>query len=374
MTIDFLRLKRHDKKLNTKSENSVASHIAAHGPLSVAEYMNLALHHPKYGYYRSGDPIGLKGDFTTAPEISQLFGDLIGIWCVDTWEALGKPNKLSLVELGPGRGTLMADLLRATRVRPDFGKAATIYLVEMNPHLQDKQKKTLGQSAAVSWHLELPVLPDSPVIIIANEFFDCLPVRQFIMTEQGWRERGVDLDAQGNLGYVVLNRAVNEIALQAFLRNFDIIGRIAEISPDRDSYMHKLTAMLAKRTGRGLFIDYGHVRSDLGDTLQAMRHHRHVDALSSQGECDLTAHVDFEALGAAAIMDEISVYGPVSQGRFLTQMGIELRARKLSDAASAQQVEKIYNELERLISTDQMGAIFKVLAVSSAGLPSPAGF
>ncbi len=336
--------------------------------------MNLALGHPQFGYYRSGDPIGSKGDFITAPEISQLFGELLGIWCVETWEALGRPNKFSLVELGPGRGTLMADLLRAAKIRPDFGMAAKIHLIEVNPHLQNKQRMALGENSDVSWHQDLPVLPEYPLIIIANEFFDCLPVRQFVMTEQGWRERGVGFDEQGELSFVILDRIVTEATLQKYIRDSDMTGQIAEISPDRNSYMKKLTAMLAKRTGRGLFIDYGHTKSNLGDTLQAMRHHHYVDALSSQGEGDLTAHVDFEALTAAASSGDVTVYGPVSQGRFLTKMGIEMRARTLSGAGNTRQFTIVESDLERLVSPAQMGSIFKVLAVSSRGLPSPAGF
>ncbi len=356
------------------AKNFIASHIEANGPISVAEYMDLALYHPEYGYYITSDPVGAASDFITAPEVSQLFGELVGLWCIDSWNALSKPSKFNLVELGPGRGTLMTDLLRAAKVRSKFIEAANIYPIETNRYLRQKQMDAFGKSNKITWHDDFSNLPDHPTIIVANEFFDCLPVRQFVVTDQGWRERGVGVNDDRTLNFVALESSERDLEVQGKFENIITNGTIAEVSPARTNFMREIAHILTTRTGRGLFVDYGHEKSGIGDTLQAVHNHQYANVLDRPGEIDLTAHVDFEVLAEAATTEETIVDGPIMQAAFLGQMGIEARTQKLLALAAPHQAATIRAGFDRLMSPDQMGSLFKVLTVSTKGLNPPAGF
>ena len=341
--------------------------IRIHGPLSIAGYMATALGHPQWGYYTSRDPLGRSGDFTTAPEISQMFGELIGLWCADRWRSMGAPRQFILAELGPGRGTLIADALRAAAALPGFNDAAEVHLVETSAVLRAAQEMSLeGQRA--SWHERVEDLPEGPVIAVANEFFDALPIRQFQATEDGWHERLVDSDETGF--HLVLSPQATPSAVIPHAA----LGDIFEISPPRDATISELSRRIADRGGAALIIDYGHEVSSMGDTLQAMHGHKYTNPLQNPGDADLTAHVDFQALRQAVESTGAVSHGPVIQGSFLRQLGITLRADRLRAGATTAQITDIDSAMLRLTAKDQMGELFKVLAVTRPGDPAPPGF
>ncbi|MDP6832402.1 MAG: SAM-dependent methyltransferase [Alphaproteobacteria bacterium] len=349
----------------------LAERISLDGPLSIARFMAEALGHPQWGYYISRDPLGRAGDFITAPEVSQMFGELIGLWCADRWRALGAPDPFNLVELGPGRGTLMADALRAAAALPGFTAAARIQLVETSPVLRAAQKQALANSE-VNWHDRIADLPPGPAIAIANEFFDALPIRQFQRKEDGWHERMVALREDElclQLSPGIVPSAPLPDGVQA--APFDAIF---EVSPARTAAMSELCQHLAKYDGAALVIDYGHERSAVGDTLQAMRAHEYVDPLAQPGQADLTAHVDFQALGDAAAAAGVIAHGPMTQGGFLQRLGIATRADILRQWATAAQSDAIDAALHRLTDRDEMGQLFKVMAISAADPAPPPGF
>ncbi|WP_051357082.1 SAM-dependent methyltransferase [Azorhizobium doebereinerae] len=341
--------------------------------MPVGRYMALCLGHPRHGYYMTRDPLGARGDFTTAPEISQMFGELIGLWAVATWQQMGAPAAFRLVELGPGRGTLMADALRAAGLVPAFGAAASLHLVEMSPVLRARQADTL-KAVAPRWHDRLEDVPDGPAIVIANEFFDALPIDQFVRGPDGWHERRVGLDGEGRLAFGLDPRPFPALAALAahFPRPHDgaVLERL-ESGP-----VHALAGRLAAQGGGALVIDYGHARHGFGDTLQAMKDHRFVDPLAAPGEADLTAHVDFAALADAARAVGARAFGPLTQGDFLNRLGLDARAARLTQAADAAQRTAIAAAQARLAGSGegQMGALFKVLALGGPGLGPPPGF
>ena len=356
--------------MTTPLGHIVARLVAAEGPLTLDRYMALCLGHPEHGYYTTRDPFGVAGDFITAPEMTQIFGELIGIWCVGVHEAMGSPATFSFVELGPGRGTLMADLLRAARVAPRFLEAAHIHLVETSPVLRRAQEKNLaGVAPRIDWLERLDDVPDVPFILVANEFFDALPVRQFERAGRGWSERVVGLDGDAlTLGLV---------PFAADLPNWTAAaapGDVAEISTASQAVAATIGERLASRPGAALVIDYGHGRASLGDTLQAVRAHRPVSILEAPGECDLTAHVDFETLGRVMARAGATVLSPLTQREFLLRMGLEARLRILSAAADAEGRRDLELAAERVAGPAQMGHLFKVLAATSAGLPVPYPF
>ena len=354
--------------------------IAQEGPLTLERFMALALGHPTMGYYMTRDPLGLQGDFTTAPEISQMFGELIGLWAAETWVVMGAPPKLRLVELGPGRGTLMQDALRAASVVPAFAQAIDVHLVETSPALSRVQRTTLAHAGVpVSWHGGVETIPPGPAIVIANEFFDALPVRHYMKNEGAWRERLVGLDHHGRFIFGLSRGAEPSIRAQA------PEGSVIEICPAGQQIMNALAGRLATQGGSALIIDYGYAQTSLGETLQALQGHRFVDPLAQPGEADLTAHVDFAALCRAARAAGAQVFGPVSQGALLTALGIFDRARALSRRANAAQVGQISAAVTRLVSSevgvdvdggrvDGMGSLFKALCVMAPGMAAPAGF
>jgi NADH dehydrogenase [ubiquinone] 1 alpha subcomplex assembly factor 7 len=345
--------------------------IAANGPISAAEFMRLALADRATGYYTTRDPLGARGDFITAPEISQMFGELIGLWCVDLWEKTGMPDPFLLVELGPGRGTLMADALRAARVRPRFLEAMRLHLVEISGPLRAEQKKRLERYAP-TWHDDLTDLPDGRTIIIANEFLDALPVHQFQMTDHGWRERAVAV-SENVLAWAQMP-AGPQLALLPAAHRAANPGDIAEVCPAALSLSGAIGARLARDGVAALFIDYGPAVSGLGGTLQALKAHRPVDPLLEVGAADLTAHVDFAAIADAARSAGARVHGPVGQGAFLETLGIRTRAGLLSAKADAKDRTAIAQAMARLIDADQMGTLFKVLAISHPDIKDLAGF
>ncbi|GAB4394167.1 MAG: SAM-dependent methyltransferase [Kiloniellaceae bacterium] len=350
------------------------------GALTVADFMGEALTHPLSGYYMRGDPFGAPnpagGDFVTAPEISQMFGELVGVWCADTWMRLGSPAPCALVELSPGRGTLMADALRATRQVPGFHEALDIQLVEISPSLRERQREALGNHQ-VTWLDNAGQIPEGPLLLIANEFFDALPVRQFEQTAQdgegGWAERLVVLDPKGDLAFALAGPSpAHRPLIPAALRDAPE-GTLVEVCPAALNIAAFLGHRLARQPGAALVIDYGPAEPAPGPTLQALRQHRRHEVLEDPGTADLTAHVDFASLAQAAVAAGCAAHGPVGQGAFLEALGIELRAAQLAQSAPAA-AGAIAAARRRLTDPAEMGDLFKVLALTSPELDAPAGF
>ena len=352
----------------------LAQRIRATGPLSVADYMTEAVHHPTLGYYAQHDPIGRAGDFITAPEVSQIFGELLGLWCADAWERMGRPNPVILAELGPGHGTLMADALRALRVAPDFRNTLRLHLVEASPMLRRLQAEKLGDAEPI-WHDDLAALPDGPLILIANEFLDALPIRQFVRGASGWHERRVVLAADGErLAFAVDGAPSFPAAIAPVKLHSAPTGSIWEIGLAAATVAAVLGARLKEQGGVALFIDYGFVASACGDTLQALKQHRRHGVLADPGEADLTAHVDFAAVAAAAVQAGARVYGPVTQAAFLRALGAQERAGQLRKQATPAQATAIESGTRRLLDATAMGTLFKALALADPKRDAPAGF
>jgi len=348
--------------------------IRASGPMPVWRYMELCLSHPQHGYYISRDPLGREGDFTTAPEVSQMFGELLGLWAASVWRAIGSPQSFRLIELGPGRGTMMSDALRALRVLPPLYQSLTVHMVEINPVLREKQKATLTGLRNISWHERIDDVPDGPCVIFANEYFDVLPIHQMVRRETGWHERVIALDDEERFVYgAAADPTPGFEALLPPLVKAAPIGAIFEWRPDTD--VMALARRVRDQRGAALIVDYGHVRSDVGDTFQAIARHSFADPLKAPGLADITAHVDFDALSRAAEAVGASTHGPVTQGEFLQRLGIETRALTLMQKASHEVSEDISNGLKRLIGGGRtgMGSLFKVLGISDPGIPMLAG-
>lgn len=351
----------------------IARQIGQTGPITVADYMQQCLFHPTLGYYTTHEPFGAQGDFVTAPEISQMFGELLGLWAADTWMRLGSPSPFVLAELGPGRGTMMADMLRATRIVPGLRDAARVVLVEASPRLREKQAETLaGQN--VEWASSVDDLPDGPLILLANEFVDALPIRQFVRTPEGLAERMVGLDEDGALAFGLRPGARLDAHAEARLRDAPP-GAIIEICPAGLAAAATLGARLARDGGAALFIDYGHA-GGFGDTLQALHNHAYDDVLAHPGEADLTAHVDFAALARAATAASARAFGPIGQGALLERLGLNARAERLMRDADASTRATIDAARARLAGSGEkeMGALFKALALVHPALGPVAGF
>jgi NADH dehydrogenase [ubiquinone] 1 alpha subcomplex assembly factor 7 len=359
----------------TPLEDLIREMIVENGPMSLETYMSFALGHPVHGYYASKMPLGESGDFITAPEISQIFGELIGLWCVAVWRAMGEPKPLLLVELGPGRGSLMADALRAARIAPDFLGAIDLNLVETSEVLQRSQRVALNDSpVAARWHRTAEDLPSGPAIIVANEFFDCLPVRHFVRGPDGWHERLVGLDGEERLCFGLALDAEPGLAAPGEP------GQVIEAGLAGARLMTRLAARIAAEGGALLVIDYGYDTSGRGETLQAVKRHRFADPLRDPGEADLTTHVDFCGLSRAARAAGAEAHGPVPQGEWLARLGIHERAAKLRRHAGVDQRVAIDAAVRRLAgggdspgATD-MARLFKVLAVTQPGIGVPPGF
>jgi SAM-dependent MidA family methyltransferase len=358
-------------------EAEVRRRIAASGPISVAQYMTLCLTDPERGYYTTRDPLGAKGDFVTAPEISQMFGELIGLWCAAVWQIMGSPDIVQLVELGPGRGTMMRDALRAIHIVPGFHKAVMAHLVEISPALEKRQRQTLTDAdVPVVWHQSLDQVPDGPTIIVANEFFDSLPVHQAVMCVDGWHERMVRIADDGSLQFAHGRDPVPlfDQMLPRPLRNAPI-GSIFEWRADQVAL--EIGRRVVHSHGAALVIDYGHVESAAGDTFQAVGRHAFTDPLDAPGTVDLTAHVDFQALGHAAGSLGATIHGPVEQGTFLRRLGIEARAGALRKGGGQITANvEIDSAVARLTSNEKtgMGKMFKAVAFADPAFRTLPGF
>jgi SAM-dependent MidA family methyltransferase len=339
--------------------------IAADGPMTVEAYMRLCLHDPDHGYYATRPRLGAGGDFITAPMVSQMFGELIGLWSVETWTAMGRPTPFRLIEMGPGDGTLMVDLLRAARVVPEFRAAAELWLVEKSQPLIERQRAALADWAP-RWAGSLAEVPSgAPMILIANELLDCLPARQFVRTETGWAERRVGLDAEGALIWG-LSPSPNGFQPPAGLADI-APGSLIEISPVLEALGAEVGSRVARDGGAALFIDYGRDRPESGDTLQALIGHRKVDVLASAGEADLTVHTDFPAFAAAARAAGAATTSIVTQAKFLHALGIAQRAQSLAKSRP-EHADTIRRQRDRLTGPDQMGTLFKAVCVHRTGL------
>ena len=340
----------------------LAREIALTGPLTVADYVTRCLHDPQEGYYATRPAIGAAGDFITAPMVSQMFGELLGLWAVELWERLGAPERVRLIEVGPGDGTLMADALRAARVAPHFLEAIDLVLIEPSPPLREAQARMLADSDLHPRRVASldRVETDAPVILIANEVLDCLPARQFVKTEDGWAERCVGVTDDGGLVF-----GLKKITGGFKRPEFDVApGQTIEISEQQAVFGRELGALVKAASGAALLIDYGRARPEAGDTLQALHRHRKVDPLQTPGEADVTQWADFPTVLEAALHAGADVTGCLGQGEFLQLLGIEARAQALM-AARPDAAPVIDRQLARLTAEDQMGALFKACAVFS---------
>lgn len=354
--------------MTEKTQDDFAARLIARirdeGPIAIADYMRQCNAH----YYATRDPFGAAGDFTTAPEISQVFGELIGAWCADYWQRIGAPNPVLLVELGPGRGTLMADALRATRRVPGFHDALKLHLVEQSPVLRQMQQEKLA-AYQPQFHNHLVKVPPGPMLVIANEFFDALPILQFDRRNGAWHERQVAFD-EATAALVlrtdphpsrmdsILPQAPDGAVLEARMRN-------------TEAY---IAIQLRDHGGAALIIDYGYYPSQSSDTLQAVRQHKPVSIVESPGDVDLTAHVNFHMIEVTASGNGAAVFGPITQAQFLIELGIAAREAALLNHATADQQIAIRSGCRRLIEPAEMGSLFKVVALTQQGGPVPAGF
>lgn len=343
----------------------LAAQIAAGGPMTVAQYMTACLHDPKDGYYATRPALGADGDFVTAPLVSQMFGELIGAWLVACWERLGRPAPFRLVEMGPGDGTLMSDILRLARPAPAFAAAADLWLVEVSPPLREAQRRRLRAGpVAPKWADALAdVPPGAPLLLVANELLDCLPARQYVMTSKGWAERLVGLDAEGRLAFGLTPSpgAGPEGAPQ---------GAIFERSAAQEALGAELGIRIGSDGGAALLIDYGRAEPGFGDTLQALKRHSKLSPLACPGEADLTVHADFPAVLDAARREGAQTH-ITSQGEFLHRLGLAQRAEALA-AARPDKAAELARQYERLASVEGMGALFKAAVVAAPGWPVPA--
>jgi NADH dehydrogenase [ubiquinone] 1 alpha subcomplex assembly factor 7 len=354
--------------------DKIARRIRDEGPLSIAAYMALALHDPDLGYYATHRPIGSAGDFMTAPEISQVFGELIGLWCALVWEQIGRPDPVILAELGPGSGVLAGDLLRAAGAVPEFRRALRLHLVEASSVLRAEQQRCLAFADPV-WFARVEELPTGPAVIVANEFLDALPIRQLVRGRRHWSERVVALDREDRLVFADgPENPVLSLLVPEAVRDTAEAGAVFEFCPAALALGTALGARLSRDPGAALFIDYGHHSIRPGSSLRALSRHRPVDALASPGSADLSTHVDFAAFAHAASAAGAAAHGPVPQGRLLISLGAEARLAALSRRASSAQRRQLESGVERLLDPAQMGDLFKALAIVSPWLQAPFGF
>ncbi|WP_026380962.1 class I SAM-dependent methyltransferase [Afifella pfennigii] len=340
--------------------------IGANGPMSIAAWMAHCLADEAAGYYRSGAPIGAGGDFITAPEVSQMFGEIIGAWLIERWRAEGAAEAVNLVELGPGRGTLMADILRVARLDPHFAAAISVHLVESSQTLRKAQRAALADFAGPKdWHENIDTVPGGPTFLVANEFFDALPMRQFVFCDGDWAERVIGINAKGEFAFG-LGPGRPERAPQGAAH-----GDVFEERPAAAAIAGEIAARIAEAGGAALFVDYGHAEPGFGDTLQAVRRHQFADPLQAPGEMDLTAHVDFAALAEAAEAAGAAAHGPMFQGEFLLRLGLAERAGQLGAGRNQADQESLRADVVRLAAPEEMGTLFKVLALTRPGAAPP---
>lgn len=343
----------------------LAAQIRAGGPMTIAQYMTACLHDPQDGYYATRPALGAEGDFITAPLVSQMFGELIGAWLVECWARLGRPAPFRLVEMGPGDGTLMADILRLARLAPDFAAAADLWLVEVSPPLREAQRARLKEvPVAPRWADALADVPQgAPLLLVANELLDCLPVRQYVMTPTGWAERLVGLDAEGRLAFGLTPSPGAGPADAP-------PGAVFERSLAQEALGAELGARIVRDGGAALLIDYGRDDAGFGDTLQALRRHEKLPALACPGRADLTVHADFPAVLATARQAGAETH-IAPQGRFLERLGLQPRTEALA-RARPDRADQLARQRDRLAGPDQMGELFKAAAIVSPGWPVPA--
>jgi SAM-dependent MidA family methyltransferase len=355
----------------TPLKSRMLRQIAQTGPIPLSEYWAQCLFDPDFGYYTTGYPIGAQGDFITAPEISQMFGELIAAW----WLATVRQNSLhqiALVEIGPGRGTLMADMLRTLgKLHPSLAGGLDVHLVEVSPRLTGLQREKLADSGfQIRWHLSVETLPDTPLGIVANELFDAIPIRAFVRHNGNWHENFVGARDGENLTLQAVPASLNPgIFPIGYGEQPD--GTIFEYAPAREAMMQEIAARIVNNGGFGLFIDYGHVQAGTGDTLQAVRNHAFANPFENPGEADLTSHVDFEALANAARCEGAQVSQVIEQGTFLARLGIDRRKQQLANAHPHLR-GPLESACERLTGSDQMGRLFKVMGIAAPNVGLPA--
>ena len=338
--------------------------IKSSGPLSIAQYMHLCHSHREYGYYTTNNPIGRTGDFITAPEVSQMFGEMIALWAIGAWQALGKPKQIQIAELGPGRATLMADFLRAAKAVSEFSAAIQIKLIETSPKLTAIQKSNLADEADIAWLETVEQLAPLPTLIIANEFLDAIPFRQFVKLQGQWLENCVGLNKSDQLAFVATHAGLANSILPDGHEN-EPDGSVFETAPAREAIVSTLSHHIAANRGAALFIDYGHGKSGFGDTFQAVKSHHLASPLDEPGICDLTSHVDFEAISITAQQQGLNSYSLITQSDFLCDLGILQRAGALGADKDLKNQRQIERDIERLISPNQMGTLFKVLCFAN---------
>ena len=346
---------------------TIAMQIRTTGPMSVETYVDLCLTHPRECYYKGADPLGQTGDFTTAPEISQMFGELIGFFFVNLWQQLGQPRTFTLLELGPGRGTLMADMLRVACRAEGFRDALQLRLFETSPGLIAEQNRWL-EPYEPQWINSFEKIGTGPLLVVANEFLDAMPIRQFVRTEQGWNERLIGL-VDNELAFGLSPTPIPTSAMPATVADAPV-NAIFEVGFAGGEVMSRLARIVAAQGGAVLAIDYGYAQTQTGETLQGVRRHAYADVLQAPGQTDLSAHVDFQALGNVARDAGLSVQPLATQGEFLTRLGINERTRSLS-AANPGSAAELETARHRLVANDQMGQLFKVFCASSPGLQPP---
>lgn len=361
----------------------ILTHISENGPMNIATYMGWCLLDPTQGYYPTRDPLGVDGDFITAPEISQMFGELLGLWLLQSWRNLGSPKTVQIIEYGPGRGVMMGDMLRTARLDKEFLAAIRVNLIETSSALEAKQAEQLaGVGVPVQWVSRLEDVEAGPTLVIGNEYLDCLPIRQFIMKDRfkkraGWHERIIDIhpDNPHKLIYAVSEAGISEIDQDHLPHEYPDAkdGDLIELNVGLAQISDTLKKRFNEHPGAALFIDYGPAETEFGDTFQALHKHKKVFPLDDPGEADLTARVDFAALSEHAEKAGLSVYGPCPQGQFLSRLGVEVRAVALSKSAPDAKA-KIARQLHRLTHADEMGTLFKAMTIQSPDLPAPLGF
>ncbi|MBU1305794.1 MAG: SAM-dependent methyltransferase [Alphaproteobacteria bacterium] len=341
--------------------------IRTSGPMSIASYMGLCLTHPTKGYYRNMDPLGAGGDFITAPEISQMFGELIGFFIVNLWQQMGSPKEFTLLELGPGRGTLMADVLRVACRAEGFRDALDLRLFETNLALIAEQNARL-EAYGAKWIDAFDKVGPGPLLVVANEFFDALPIRQFVRGQDGWHERMVGTN-NGRRVFGLNPTPIPASAMPETPADAEI-NAVLEVGLASGEVMNRLASTISTQGGAILAIDYGYARTQTGETLQGVRRHQFADVLDAPGEVDISAHVDFEALGNVAAGAGLTVQPLATQGQFLNRMGINQRASALI-AANPRMADELASAKARLVAPEQMGNLFKAFCAASPGLQPP---
>jgi SAM-dependent MidA family methyltransferase len=352
-------------------KDRIVRQIEIGGPMSISDYMALCLYDARDGYYTTSEPFGAKGDFTTAPEISQMFGELVAVWLYSAWQETGRASAVTIAEIGPGRGTMMADMLRTLyQIDPDLVAAADFAMIETSARLAERQRETLRDAPArPDWFASIEDLKPQPLLVVGNELFDAIPFRQFTKTAEGWRERCIGISAFGELAFITGSAAPDPRLLPPGSDEAPD-GSISELAPQRFALMESIGGKIAAWGGAGLFFDYGYVEPSLGDSFQALRDHRFVDVLDRPGTADLTSHVDFSALVTEAENASLETAVAV-QGEFLLHMGLLERAASLGANSDEDAREKIRASVERIAGEKGMGNLFKTLAISRQRLSLP---